>query len=835
MLLLSAAVIQGVTASAEQLLYAGLKAMQRHDVEQAKQLFARAIQASPGESMHAHMNLGSIHTHEGRHDQATRHFLAAVALEPGDASVRIELGKALDASGDKLSAGSHFQSAVTLQPTKPESHFHLGSSLAQPGYWPGSLGANPYDAVTHLSLSLKLQHPDEPLVRLSLGEALKKTGNITQAIRQFQHVEYVSREAASRENALEARSSSDSTARRAVFYQLLSAASLSRELVAVGQPIRALLTALRATQLPVKQHEKLPYCWLYIGLAADALMRSKIASANARERRVQSSEKQAGEREECEWTSTLLATRGGVEGGTGGSLTTAEALELKRLILDAAVEGLRDPMVSAAAVAGAEAAEAVEEAAGGAAAQLSAAGRHVVLSLSCVVSVALRRAVASAQMGGHRTSSQALLEIKASSTPYVRRVSYQLGQRTRQQKVSPLSPRVSLVSHTNTQAEQMGGGANGAGAAGEQGVNPQTQRNNAQTQDQGVNNKLDFHVASVTAHLQALEGLLVGPSAGAAAFAAALAAVKERWVALVALQQEQGGQGGQRGQARTDGGGWNFIDYLSMEDTPAAHDCDISNCSGDAHPVADNQVDRISALDITEAQFLDRYSGLAAPVVITGLLAHKQVTHQGGDQGHSAHAQATEQEWPAWKLLTRGALLERARSAAGGGAASVTLERSSRSQEHRYAPHTDGLGSSSADESAVDDSMLKERTKMPLEQYIQRHVPVKYGESGIGQAQPQHDEQDPLYQHDEQDPLYLFRAGQLPGSFGDFFRHPRLFSGINATTSSASARNTSATKTPHTPTRSRFSFDTKRREKGSLFYVGPTNSGAYFHIHTCAW
>jgi hypothetical protein len=158
---------------------------------------------------------------------------------------------------------------------------------------------------------------------------------------------------------------------------------------------------------------------------------------------------------------------------------------------------------------------------------------------------------------------------------------------------------------------------------------------------------------------------------------------------------------------------------------------------------------------------------------------------------------------------------------------------------------------------------------MSLEHYIERYVPMlakpatcvgkrvgQGGEEGRGEGQEAAQEQV------DRDPLYLFRANQLPGNFGEFFRHPRMFSGTNgeksstggssgsvtgntermgaattARTSRSSSSNSSnsssdvKTPTPH----SRYTFDSRRREAGSLFYIGPANSGAYFHIHTCAW
>ena len=76
-------------------------------------------------------------------------------------------------------------------------------------------------------------------------------------------------------------------------------------------------------------------------------------------------------------------------------------------------------------------------------------------------------------------------------------------------------------------------------------------------------------------------------------------------------------------------------------------------------------------------------------------------------------------------------------------------------------------------------------------------------------------------------PPYLFKQSQIPGVSGDIER-PKYFEPLPQADADTAADVGDGSST-------RFSWSAEKRANASLFFVGPTHSGAYFHAHFAAW
>ena len=94
---------------------------------------------------------------------------------PEIGSVRLALGEAYLASGQKQQAAEELRNAVRLDPRNPEAHYQLGEALLA--------GGNPKDAVPELESAVRLS-PRDPGYRHELAHAYRLVGRSADADRQ---------------------------------------------------------------------------------------------------------------------------------------------------------------------------------------------------------------------------------------------------------------------------------------------------------------------------------------------------------------------------------------------------------------------------------------------------------------------------------------------------------------------------------------------------------------------------------------------------------------------------------------------------------------------------
>jgi tetratricopeptide (TPR) repeat protein len=99
--------------------------------EEAIGLYNRAIQASP-DSAFLYRELAGVERQGGLTDRALEHFAKAVALEPGDAASRVQIGEMLEARDDFAGAAEAFAAALAIEPdSRLESKLQIVRARAE--------------------------------------------------------------------------------------------------------------------------------------------------------------------------------------------------------------------------------------------------------------------------------------------------------------------------------------------------------------------------------------------------------------------------------------------------------------------------------------------------------------------------------------------------------------------------------------------------------------------------------------------------------------------------------------------------------------------------------
>jgi serine/threonine protein kinase/Flp pilus assembly protein TadD len=190
---------------------------QRGATEAAAALLRRAREAFPGDFWINHdLGLALQECQPPQYDEAIRFLTAAVALRPGSAKVRLNLGGALWRKGRLDEAVATFRQAVELEPGCAEAHGKLGDALASEGRLD--------EAVAAFRKAVQLR-PYYAEAYSDLGNALWRKGQLDEAVAAY-------RKAVERKpNWAEAHT------------------RLGAALVAGGQPEEALPLILRAIEL----------------------------------------------------------------------------------------------------------------------------------------------------------------------------------------------------------------------------------------------------------------------------------------------------------------------------------------------------------------------------------------------------------------------------------------------------------------------------------------------------------------------------------------------------------------------------------------------------------
>jgi protein O-GlcNAc transferase len=144
---------------------------QKQDWTNAKLAFAVAIQEKPDFAI-AHLHLGLALQAEQQPD-ALREMAKAHELAPGDATIALELGKALANAGQDEQAAPILQRAVELNPASTAAEYQLGLVLERLGRLSEAIP---------LLQKAEAAHPDDAEILTNLGMALCQAQRTKEAV-----------------------------------------------------------------------------------------------------------------------------------------------------------------------------------------------------------------------------------------------------------------------------------------------------------------------------------------------------------------------------------------------------------------------------------------------------------------------------------------------------------------------------------------------------------------------------------------------------------------------------------------------------------------------------
>ncbi|MFZ5874869.1 MAG: tetratricopeptide repeat protein [Nitrospirota bacterium] len=144
-------------------------------------LWSDTAAKSPNHAV-ARVNLGTEHARRGDVDSALAEYQAAIRAQPDYAVAYYNVGMIHVGRGDYVQARPALERAVELAPGSADSLAALGSVYAGLGDL-----ARAQDALVRAGAALD-RRPHQPATRLNVAEALLKTGNIREAVRNFQAV-----------------------------------------------------------------------------------------------------------------------------------------------------------------------------------------------------------------------------------------------------------------------------------------------------------------------------------------------------------------------------------------------------------------------------------------------------------------------------------------------------------------------------------------------------------------------------------------------------------------------------------------------------------------------
>ena len=159
----------------QQLFQEAAEAQQHGDAALAVRKYQELLRLHP-EVLAAHANLGLVFGSLGRFDEAVAQFRAAVALAPGDRSLRTNLAMAYYQKGDLPNAIREFSSLLKDSPGDIQTATLLGNCYVRQG--------RPAQAVSLLT-PLAASHPDDVSLQLTLGWGLVRAGRSKEGLERI--------------------------------------------------------------------------------------------------------------------------------------------------------------------------------------------------------------------------------------------------------------------------------------------------------------------------------------------------------------------------------------------------------------------------------------------------------------------------------------------------------------------------------------------------------------------------------------------------------------------------------------------------------------------------
>lgn len=160
------------------LTFAMLGRNQTHAYESAEALWNHTLSSNPNAWM-AHNNLGNIHFHNGRHEQAIAYFKEALRLRPTLETAHSNMSLAYQGLNQWEEAERLARRAVELEPDFFQAHNSLGLSLCGMGRYE--------EAIESFKEAIRL-YPDYIQAHINIGYAYQESGDAEKAMEQYHRV-----------------------------------------------------------------------------------------------------------------------------------------------------------------------------------------------------------------------------------------------------------------------------------------------------------------------------------------------------------------------------------------------------------------------------------------------------------------------------------------------------------------------------------------------------------------------------------------------------------------------------------------------------------------------
>jgi Flp pilus assembly protein TadD len=164
------------TASADELLEAGIAALNAGNVREAVPLLQHAVEIDP-KGKQGWNDLGLAYLRLGQFDDAAAAFQKQISTNPYDEHVYNYLGLTLQQQQKYLEAGDAFRKQIAVNPLDPVAHAALGALFLEQHKYS--------EAVPELDKATVLA-PDNAELEVSLGNALLNTGEKAKALEAFE-------------------------------------------------------------------------------------------------------------------------------------------------------------------------------------------------------------------------------------------------------------------------------------------------------------------------------------------------------------------------------------------------------------------------------------------------------------------------------------------------------------------------------------------------------------------------------------------------------------------------------------------------------------------------
>jgi Flp pilus assembly protein TadD len=148
---------------------------QIHRWHDSVSLFEHTLNVTTG-NFRIHDNLGSALIHQGKYEEAIKHYTEALRIKPDDLGAHYGLGNALIYQRKYEEAIAHYTEALRIKPGDAVAHYGLGVALGRQEKY--------QEAIDHFTEALRI-NPQDASNHYNQGNILARQGKYDEAIAHF--------------------------------------------------------------------------------------------------------------------------------------------------------------------------------------------------------------------------------------------------------------------------------------------------------------------------------------------------------------------------------------------------------------------------------------------------------------------------------------------------------------------------------------------------------------------------------------------------------------------------------------------------------------------------